>query len=190
MRIVTTQRPLTSLAIAAGFVLSTFLLPPGTAFAQGKGGAMAKSAMMPHDQKFLRDTAQGGMAEVELGKLAVQRASNSEVKAFGQRMIDDHSKANDKLKALADSKSISLPKEVSAEQKAMRDKLATKSGAEFDHHYMKAMMEDHKKVAAAFEKESTDAKDADVKSFATTTLPTIKEHLKMAQDWVAKMGSK
>ncbi|HEV7671748.1 MAG TPA: DUF4142 domain-containing protein [Thermoanaerobaculia bacterium] len=152
------------------------------------GAAFAKSGLMADDQKFVREAAQGGMAEVALGHLAVEKASNADVKAFGQRMIDDHSKANENLKALAASKSFSLPGEVTSDQKKTHDQLAGLSGAAFDRQYIKLMAEDHKKVAASFENESIDAKDAEVKSFATATLPTIKEHLKMAQDLAGKIG--
>jgi putative membrane protein len=190
MRLTTRKILLNVLATASSCILlSSFFLLTGAIFAQGDNpNSMGKNTMKAGDQKFLRGAAQGGMAEVELGKLAVQKASGSEVKAFGQRMIDDHTKANDTLKALAASKSFTLPADVSAEQKAMRDKLAGLSGKEFDHQFMEQMVEDHKKVVAAFEIESNGGKDGDVKSFASITLPTIKEHLKMAQAMVAKMG--
>jgi putative membrane protein len=152
------------------------------------GAAFAKSSLMADDQKFLREAAQGGMAEVALGHLAVEKASSAEVKAFGQQMIDDHSKANENLKTLAASKSFALPEAVSPDQKKTHDQLAGLSGAAFDRQYMKLMAEDHKKVAASFQTESIDAKDVEVKNFATSTLPTIKEHLKMAQALAAKTG--
>ncbi|MEP7010287.1 MAG: DUF4142 domain-containing protein [Acidobacteriota bacterium] len=154
------------------------------------GAAFAKSGLMADDQKFLRAAAQGGMAEVAMGHLAVEKASSPDVKAFGQRMIDDHGKANERLKALANSKSFKLPGHINPEQKSMKEKLAGLSAADFDRQYMKHMAEDHVKDVAEFQTESVDAKDADIKKFAASTLPTLKEHLKMAQDLAAKTGAK
>ncbi len=159
--------------------------------------AAASTAQMQHDsglsasdQKFLREAAQGGMAEVELGRLATEKAASTDVKSFGQQMVDDHGKANDRLKALATAKSFDLPDGMSPEQKQMRDKLSNLSGASFDREYMKHMVMDHKKDVAEFEKESQGAKDAEVKAFATSTLPTLKDHLKMAQEVAPKVGAR
>ena len=104
------------------------------------------------DTDFMNKAAQGGMAEVELGKLAASKGANADVKKFGQQMVDDHSKANSELKTVAASKSITLPTEVNAEQKAMMDKLSKLSGAAFDKEYVKGMVEDHEKDVADFEK--------------------------------------
>jgi putative membrane protein len=134
------------------------------------------------DEMFVLDVAKDGMAEVELGKLASEKATNDEVKKFGQRMVTDHGKAGDELKTLAQSKSITLPSDVDAKAKATRDRLAKLSGAAFDRAYMQDMVAGHRKAVAAFKKESTAGKDPDVKAWATKTLPTIEEHLKMAQD--------
>lgn len=143
----------------------------------------ADTAMMSGaDKKFVMEAADGGMAEVELGKLATSKASDQKVKDFGQKMVDDHTKANNDLKAVAQSKSITLPTSVSAKNKALMDKLSGMSGAAFDQAYVAAMVKDHKKDVADFQKEANGGKDADVKGFASKTLPTLQEHLKMIQD--------
>jgi putative membrane protein len=129
----------------------------------------------------LKKAAQGGMAEVELGQLAVQKASSDQVKQFGQRMVDDHSKANDQLKQLAQQEHVKLPTQPSAKDKATKAKLENLSGKEFDEAYMSDMLKDHKKDVAEFERESKNAKDPAVKDFAEQTLPTLREHLKQAQ---------
>jgi len=139
------------------------------------------------DNDFIMKAAQGGMAEVELGKLAQTKSQNAEVKKFAQMMIEDHSNANTELKALATKKSVTLPTEVNAEQKATADKLKTLSGAEFDKAYVETMVSDHKKTVDLFEKESTGGADADAKAFAAKTLPKIKAHLEMIQGIQAKM---
>ncbi|HZP48635.1 MAG TPA: DUF4142 domain-containing protein [Vicinamibacterales bacterium] len=141
------------------------------------------------DQKFVHEAAAGGMAEVELGKLAQEKASSEEVKSFGKRMVDDHSKANDELKTLAQSKSITLPADLDAKDKALRDRLSKLSGAAFDRAYMQAMLNDHKKDVNEFRHESTSGSDPDVKSFAAKTLPTLEDHLKLAQDANKAVGT-
>jgi putative membrane protein len=153
-------------------------------------GAAAMSAKLSSaDHKFVEEAAQGGMAEVELGRLAASKASDPDVKAFGQRMVDDHSKANDQLKTVAASKGVTLPTALKGDMKALHDKLSKTSGAEFDKMYMSHMVKDHQKDVKEFEKESTSGKDADVKQFASTTLPTLREHLQMAQTTATKVGA-
>jgi putative membrane protein len=133
------------------------------------------------DIEFILEAAQGGMAEVELGKVATQQASSDEVKKFGQRMVDDHGKGNDELKTLAAQRGITLPTEPAAKDKALTTRLSKMQGASFDRTYMRNMVSDHKKDVAAFRKESTSGKDPEVKAWATKMLPTLEEHLKEAQ---------
>jgi putative membrane protein len=147
----------------------------------GLATAQAASNLSASDQKFVKEAAEGGMAEVELGRLAVEKASSDNVKKFGQRMVDDHSKANDKLKELASSKGVTLPDAPNAKQKATKARLEKLSGDQFDKACMKDMLKDHKQDVAAFQKESNSGKDSDVKSFANQTLPTLQDHLKSAE---------
>jgi putative membrane protein len=133
------------------------------------------------DKTFVTKAAEGGMAEVELGQLATQNAQSDEVKQFGQRMVDDHTKANDQLKQVAEQKGVPLPTDLSAKDKAEKDRLSKLKGEQFDRAYMQHMVMDHKKDVAEFKKESTAAKDSDVKNFAAQTLPTLEDHLKQAQ---------
>jgi putative membrane protein len=136
-----------------------------------------KSDTMPSDHTFVKKMAEGGMAEVELGKLAAKNASSPEVKAFGQRMVDDHSKAGDELKTIAERKSIAWPTSLDAKSQALHDKLAALNGEAFDRAYVKAMLSDHKKDAAELKTESKSGKDPDVKEWAAKTLPTVESHL-------------
>jgi putative membrane protein len=133
------------------------------------------------DKTFVMKAAQGGMAEVELGQLATQNAQSDEVKQFGQRMVDDHTKANDQLKQVAQQKGVALPTDLSAKDKAEKNHLSKLNGEQFDRAYMQHMVMDHKKDVAEFQKESTSGKDPDVKNFASQTLPTLQDHLKQAQ---------
>ena len=142
------------------------------------------------DLAFMNEAAPGGMAEVELGKLAAAKAENAEVKAFAQKMVEDHSKAGDELKQLAAQKKVMLPPDVMPKHKEIMDKLSKLNGADFDKEYVKAMVADHEKDVAAFENVSKTAVDADVKNFATKTLPTLKMHLEMIKAMSEKMGVK
>jgi len=148
----------------------------GTAMSSKKSASTTTS-----DTMFLKKAAQGGLAEVELGQLATQKASSDEVKKFGQRMVDDHSKANDQLKQVAEQKHINLPTEPSAKDKATKARLEKLSGEQFDRAYMKDMVKDHRTDVAEFAHESKTARDPAVKSFAEQTLPTLREHLKQAE---------
>jgi putative membrane protein len=137
--------------------------------------------MVRGDNQFLAAAAQGGMAEVQMGQLAVQHASNDAVKKFGQRMVDDHSKANDELKALATRKGFTLRSDMDAKQKSTIARLSKLNGAEFDRAYMQDMVKDHGEDVAEFKRESDSGNDQDLKAFASKTLPTLQEHLQMAQ---------
>lgn len=152
-----------------------------------KGAAGKLSAS---DQKFVKDAAQGGMAEVELGKLATEKASSDDVKKFGQRMQDDHSKANDELKQIAGSKGVTLPETMNAKDKALQTRLSKLSGTSFDKAYMQAMVKDHKQDVADFTKESKSGSDSDIQGFASKTLPTLKEHLQQAEGIAPSKSSK
>jgi len=155
------------------------------AFAKGKKA----SSKQVSDQTFVTKAASGGMAEVELGKMAQEKGTSQQVKDFGQRMVTDHSKANDELKSLAQSKNITLPTQMGPHEKATMAKLSKLSGAAFDRAYMQAMLIDHKTDVNEFRRESTAGKDSDVKSFAAKTLPTLEDHLKMAQDANRAVGT-
>lgn len=138
------------------------------------------------DRHFIRKAGEGGLAEVELGKLAAEKGATDEVKKFGQRMVDDHSKANEQLKQLAESKGVTLPTKLDPNDQATKARLEKLSGQQFDRAYMNDMVKDHSKDVAEFKKESTTAKDTDVKSFASQTLPTLEDHLKEARSIAPK----
>lgn len=140
--------------------------------------------------KFASEATQGGMAEVELGRLAAQKAADPSVREFGQRMVADHTKAGAELKALATRKGLQVPTEMNSDQKSEMDKLSKLSGSEFDKEYMSAMVKDHEDDVKAFETQSKDGNDADVKAFAAKTLPTLQEHLQMARSAAQKVGAK
>jgi len=149
--------------------------------------AQESAHRMTADTNFATKAAQGGMAEVKLGQLAEQHAQNADVKAFGQRMVTDHTKANDELKAIAGRKGITLPSDIDAKDQATYDRLSKLNGAAFDKAYMRDMVSDHRTDVAEFRRESEHGTDADIKGFAAKTLPTLEEHLKMAESTDAKV---
>ena len=144
------------------------------------------SSLSASDKKFVRDAAQGGMAEVELGKLATEKASSDDVKKFGQRMVDDHTKAGDQLKQVASNEGIQLPQSLSAKDKLTKERLSKLSGEQFDKAYMADMVKDHTQDVAEFQRESQSGKDPAVKDFASQTLPTLEDHLKQAKEIAPK----
>jgi putative membrane protein len=149
--------------------------------------ANANSNTSSSGNDFLTEAASGGLAEVELGKMASSKAQNAEVKKFAQMMVTDHSKANDELKSLASKKSITLPSAPTGEHQSKIQKLEGMSGADFDKAYVDDMLEDHEKDVAEFEKQSQSNPDADVKEFASKTLPTLRKHLESIKAIHAKM---
>lgn len=150
---------------------------------------LAAAAVDKADQKFMETAAAGGMLEVEWGKLAQSKSQDAQVKDFGSMLVKDHSAAGDELKSLAGSKGVSLPASLPKDEQKKLDKLDKSKN--FDKDFVKDNVSAHKKVIKAFEKESKSGKDADVKAFATKTLPTLQAHLQHAQDMEKAMkGSK
>ena len=151
------------------------------ALASASGATMAAAAedTPPAPSVFVKKAAQDGMTEVQLGKIALDKSQNEQIREFAQRMVADHGKANDELASLAKSKGIDAPKTLDAEHEAMVKKMDAKSGAAFDADYAKAMSMDHTKAIALFESASKSA-DADLAAFAKKTLPTLKEHKQLA----------
>jgi putative membrane protein len=134
------------------------------------------------DTHFARAAALGGMAEIQLGKLAGARASNEVVKAFGERMVVQHGAAGDQLKAAAQKENITLPASPDSKEQQIYDRLARLSGSAFDRAYAKDMVEDHEKDLADFQNEANNGQDENIKAFAAQTIPMIQEHLNQARD--------
>lgn len=129
-----------------------------------------------NSSEFAVKAANGGMMEVQMGKLAQEKAMNPRVKAFATMMVNDHSKANDELKELAGKKNIALPAELSTETKDHIDKLSKKSGKDFDKDYMDMMVDDHDKDVKEFDNAASNLQDPDLKSWASKTLPVLRTH--------------
>lgn len=133
------------------------------------------------DSDFAVDAADRTMLEMQLGKISLTNSSNQGIKDFGQMMIDDYTKANNQLIALAKQKDIVLPPSPSQKSVKRLKDLNDKTGKEFDKHYIKFMISDNKSIISLFENASNNATDADIKAFATNTLPILKKHLAAAK---------
>jgi putative membrane protein len=143
--------------------------------------AMSSAPVSEEDANWAVEAANGGMTEVELGKLAQQRATTDRLKNFGEMMVSDHGKAGDKLKQIATTKNIILPAKLSDKSQKNLDDLNKKLGKDFDKAYINMMIDDHKKDIDKFKKGSIDLKDSDLKNFASETLPVIQMHLDSIQ---------
>jgi putative membrane protein len=133
------------------------------------------------DSEFVVEAASGSMMEVELGKLAVERANSPQVKNFAQKMVNDHSKANERLKNLAQKKNIAIPNNLPNDHQKKIEDLRGKSGAEFDKEYMDLMVDDHKDDVDKFEKAADDLNDNELRAWASETLPTLRQHREEAK---------
>jgi len=155
--------------------------------ANSQSGNSQGSQLSSADRDFVMNAAKGGKAELELGNLASQNASNPAVKQFGQRMVSDHSEANTRLQQIAQQKGLTLPDELPNDAKQLKDQLTAEKGAQFDHTYMQNMVQDHQKDVAEFQQEADSGQDPDIKNFAATTLPVLKQHLQLAQTNLSKV---
>lgn len=170
----------------------------GPAFAQYGGGATqrqsgstaneqtsnttnSENTKAETDKTFATKAAQGGMAEVKLGQLAEEKASNPAVKQFGRRMVQDHSKANNELQSAASKENLPLPNEMDKSDQATYDRLSKLSGEAFDKAYARDMVRDHSKDVAEFQKEAKNGHNEAIKNFAAQTLPTLQSHLDEAR---------
>lgn len=150
---------------------------PTAAVSPSGGGA----PLSGFDKTFVTKAAEGGMFEVEVGKLARDKGTDQAVKDFGQKLVDDHGAANDKLKSIASNHNETLPSSLPPDKQKELDRLSKLSGAAFDRELIQSVgLKDHKTDIALFEKASRDAKSDDLRDFAKSTLPTLHQHLSTA----------
>jgi putative membrane protein len=143
--------------------------------------AQVNPTLSTSDASFMTTAARGGMAEVELGRLAERSGRSTAVKRFGQRMVNDHSRANQEMMALAQQKQITPPSGIGAEYQQTYDNLAKLRGSAFDRAYAQAMVRDHQEDLRAYENEAQSGTDSDVRALAARSVPMLQEHLRMAQ---------
>lgn len=180
-------------AVAAALSLPTLAAAQASSPAATSGGAMSQpsgGSSARADQDFVMKAGAGGAAEVAAGQMAQQKATRDEVKQLGQHLVDDHTKANDELKQIAGAKGMTPPAAPTPKQQRDAAKLEKMSGGAFDKAYLNQMTADHKETIALFRKEASSGKDPELKAFASKTLPTLQEHLKMVQSLQTKGGAR
>ncbi|WP_299826216.1 DUF4142 domain-containing protein [uncultured Pontibacter sp.] len=136
---------------------------------------------MTEQSDFMTRAASSGMLEVEAGKLAQQKAQNAEVKKYGEMMVTEHTAANKELMALAQQKNVVVPDSMSQNHMDQMQSLRDKTGADFDKEYMDLMVTSHEEAVTLFEDASNNIQDTEVKNFASTTLPKLRQHHERAQ---------
>lgn len=135
-----------------------------------------EKGLQENSREFMKHAASANMMEVQLGQIAQEKATAKEVKDFGQMMVQDHSAANDKLKAIAQNKNVQLPDQMTQEHQENIEKLRKLSGKEFDKEYVNMMVEDHRKDVEKFEDMQDDIQDQELKQWTNNTLATLKKH--------------
>ena len=184
--------------LAAASCFAAFAVPPAWAQEQGNPagatpGSQSRSGLpaanQPNvaDRNFARAAAAGGLAEVELGRLADHNGQSPEARQFGRRMVDDHSKANDQLKELAAAADIPLPNAPGPAEQAMRERLDKIQGGAFDRDYILGQISAHQRTVQLFEYEIGSGQDSQLKNFAAQALPILLQHLEMAQNINARL---
>ena len=147
----------------------------------GQTTQQSVESMPKSDKKFVKEVAEGSRTEIELGKLAHEKASGEVVKDFAKRLVEDHSKASKALEEAAAKANIQVPTEIQRKAQKAHEKLSKLSGAEFDRAFAKLMVKEHKNDVEAFEKQSRTGESPEIRAFAANTLPTIQEHLRLAE---------
>lgn len=160
--------------------------PPVT---QTRAPGQAARAASPADTQFMRDAAADGLAEVELGKMAQDKASRQDIRDFAKMMVADHSRANAELKALAARKDVRLPDDVKLEHKSEKERLEQLAGPAFDEAYASHMVKDHQKAVTLFGQQARTGLDPATKEWAARTLPTLEQHLAKAREIAGKKAS-
>lgn len=166
------------IAMMAAALAGLLCLP---AVAQSSSSNGKTSKLTASERQFLKEAAEGGKQEVELGKIAQTNAQSPAVKEFGERMVNDHSKANEQLEDVASKEGVTLPQQPNAMQRAQIEALSKLKGEAFDHAYMKDMVKDHTKDVSEFRHASKNATNPAVREFATQTLPVLESHLNEAK---------
>jgi putative membrane protein len=176
---------ITSVLVGCGLALGA--LP---VFAQDTQSQPMQPAMTQQqkDKMFVRHASEGGLAEVRFGQLAAEKAQNPDVKAFGQKMVDDHSALNEKMKPIAESLGVTPTSKLNAKDEAEYNKLSGLSGDDFDKEYVADMVADHRKDLREFRHEEAVAADPQLKDAVTSGEKVIAEHNRMIDQLAPKIG--
>jgi putative membrane protein len=170
-------------ALAAAGIL---IAASGAVYAQNNGNNVnavnsSSANLSAQDRTFAREAAQADLAEIELGQLAEQKATNQSVKQFAQKIVADHQQNNNQFKEIAQKLNLTLPTTLSAKDQTLKSQLESKSGQAFDRDYVRHMVTGHEQAIKLFQRQANSGTNPELKNFASQTLPTLQEHLKMAK---------
>lgn len=166
--------------------VSALLLSVGcAAMAQPDDSSGMKGSTNAKDSTFLQHAAADSLAEVQMGQMALNKSSDAQVRQLAQRIVDDDTKANDQLKVLAQNKQVTLPTAAPSDTQKETGNLQTKNGSAFDQAWSKAVVKNHQAAVKLFTQESKQTKDTDLHQFVQATLPTLQDHLQLAQQLAA-----
>lgn len=169
--------------ISALFVMTVSIIGFSSfVVAQEQPGQSGKAAFSTGEREFMKTAAEDGMFEVEMGKLAEEKTTNERVRQFGQRMVRDHSAANEKLQTLAKKQGVELPQQMDEQHQQLYEKFVNMEKSEFDKQYMDLMVYAHEQAVAMFEKEGAEATNPELKEWVTSTLPVLQSHLNEARE--------
>jgi putative membrane protein len=162
---------------------------PGTGgSAQGPTASETRGTKLSKvDEVFVSDAAHSNLAEIKLGQLATEKGSTHEIRAFGQSLVDDHTKIGDRMKAIATSEGFRLPTQLSPDQQATYDRLSMLSGSAFDHAFLQQMKQTHRDAISLFQDEAQNGRNEQLKRFAQSTLPALHQHQAMITRSTATM---
>ncbi len=148
---------------------------------------MNRDALSSTDRTFINSAEQGNLAEIQDAKMIEQKATDPAIKDFASRMVTDHTQASQELKALAKSTGVTLPAETTAAEANQKDEWQKLSGVKLDDAYLRGQLEDHKQAISVFENEVEHGQNEAVKDYAAKTLPTLQDHIRIAEDIAGKM---
>lgn len=158
--------------------------------ASGEMGASRKT-LSSSDRNFIKEAAEDGMYEVAIARVAAEKAADPEVKSYASKLVDDHTKSNDQLRQIAESRNVTLPASLPAAKQRNVDRLSSAAGSDFDRQFLRMIgVKEHKEDIAEFERASRRARDAEIREFAKSALPTLREHMSTAQRLTANVGKK
>jgi putative membrane protein len=171
------------------FVLTATLVATGSLFAQQKHEtAMSGKNMQNSDRSFITSAAEANLAEIDMAKLVGQKSTDPAVKDFANRMITDHTQASQKLATVAETGGVKLPTEESAAERNKKSELQKLSGAQLNEAYLRSELQGHKETISAFENEIEHGQNQETKNYAEQTLPTLQDHIRIAEDVAGKLG--
>lgn len=172
------------------FALTATLLVTGSLFAQQKHQTATNTQSMQNstDRNFMRTAADANLAEIETAKMVAQKSTDPAVKDFANRMVTDHTQASQSLASVAEMSNVKLPTEPAANERNQKNELQTLSGAKLDDAYLRDELRGHKEAIAAFENEIKNGQNQEVKNYAIETLPTLQDHIRIAEDIAGKLG--